>query len=709
MARQRIPWFGTLCFTLALSSTASTLASDLTEADFLSEIPLTSTATRLPQQIQQAPASITVIDRRMIEASSAVTLSEILRLVPGMQAYFTATNTAAAAYHGVSDKFPPRMEVMIDGRSVYIPLFSTVLWDALPITLQDVERIEVVRGTNTVTQGSNAFLGAINIITRSPLTDDFNNALQLTAGQFDTRNIQARHGGLHQQGHYTLTAGLLSNDGNTLYNGDQDPYSNRYINFSTSLSPDLRNTFTLDLGYTRGFTTVGDIDDEIELGKREQESHYQYLRWHRMLSDQTEMDLSYSHSYLRLDADNLDTDYVRQNLNTDPLAAALSLDPVVFAQQFLDANDPYRFTGEVGDTQVHDIELAFTHHFSETSNLVAGVGYKSDRARSRELLDSHDWISEERYRLFGHWEYKGLPQWQFNNGVMIENAGHGATRVSPRLAANYQWSENTTLRASIARAYRMPSLLERHLQNIVYNPAALVPLYQEIYEINTLGNEDLRPEQIDSFDIGFLQRWPAFHSDLDIRLFHERIRDGISTTFLPLDTPITQPGGTDTRYRTEANRANWYNYGVDMQYRYQSDHALNPLFVLSYGYIETRGERNYGKQAGISNPDVIDDLADRNPAHTVTALAGITLPQQWQLSATYYYLTQVRWLEGSGNEPNDAYHRTDLKLSKLFNLPQDQTLNLAFTAQNLDNSVPSEFYTRNHFGRRYYMQMEWQF
>ncbi|MCV6609957.1 MAG: hypothetical protein OIF55_04220 [Amphritea sp.] len=106
---------------------------------------------------------------------------------------------------------------------------------------------------------------------------------------------------------------------------------------------------------------------------------------------------------------------------------------------------------------------------------------------------------------------------------------------------------------------------------------------------------------------------------------------------------------------------------------------------------------------------MIDDLADRNPAHTVTALAGITLPQQWQLSATYYYLIQVRWLEGSGNEPNDAYHRTDLKLSRLFNLPQDQTLNLAFTAQNLDNSVPSEFYTRNHFGRRYYMQMEWQF
>lgn len=52
MVRQRIPWFGTLCFTLALSSTASTLASELTEADFLSEIPLTSTATRLPQQIQ---------------------------------------------------------------------------------------------------------------------------------------------------------------------------------------------------------------------------------------------------------------------------------------------------------------------------------------------------------------------------------------------------------------------------------------------------------------------------------------------------------------------------------------------------------------------------------------------------------------------------------------------------------------------------------
>src|SRR5690554_4788193 len=120
----------------------------LSEQDFLVDIPEVTSATRLSQKLTETPASVSIIDRKTIIASGARTIPGLMRLVPGFQSFHVSANKFATTYHGASDNFPRRLEVMIDGRSVYLRLLATVDWTSLGISLDDIERIEVVRGSN---------------------------------------------------------------------------------------------------------------------------------------------------------------------------------------------------------------------------------------------------------------------------------------------------------------------------------------------------------------------------------------------------------------------------------------------------------------------------------------------------------------------------------------------------------------------------------
>lgn len=157
------------CVLLSFVAASSSLHAD--EDLFFSELPIVASVSRLPQRQADAPSSVTVIDRAMIKASGARALSDVFRLVPGFQTFAKSDAAPRVNYHGVSDdnEFAPRVQVLVDGRSLYSPLFrGGVNWTLVPVALEDIERIEVVRGSNTTSYGANAFLGVINIITVDP-------------------------------------------------------------------------------------------------------------------------------------------------------------------------------------------------------------------------------------------------------------------------------------------------------------------------------------------------------------------------------------------------------------------------------------------------------------------------------------------------------------------------------------------------------------
>src|SRR5205085_479632 len=114
-----------------------------------------------------SPAAISVITEEDIRRSGVTTIQEALRLVPGMEVARLDASEWAVSARGFNDVFANKLLVLQDGRSIYTPLFSGVFWDVQGAMLEDIERIEVIRGPGATLWGANAVNGVINIITRS--------------------------------------------------------------------------------------------------------------------------------------------------------------------------------------------------------------------------------------------------------------------------------------------------------------------------------------------------------------------------------------------------------------------------------------------------------------------------------------------------------------------------------------------------------------
>ncbi len=119
-----------------------------------------------PEKISEAPAAVFVITAEDIRRSGATSIPEILRLAPGMEVARIGTNSWAVSARGFNEFYANKLLVMIDGRSVYTPIFSGVFWDVQDTLISDIDRIEVIRGPGSILWGANAVNGVVNIITK---------------------------------------------------------------------------------------------------------------------------------------------------------------------------------------------------------------------------------------------------------------------------------------------------------------------------------------------------------------------------------------------------------------------------------------------------------------------------------------------------------------------------------------------------------------
>jgi len=140
---------------------------DLTEATLeqLMNIEVTSVS-RKEQELSRAPAAIYVITQEDIRRSGLTSIPELLRMAPGVEVARISAHQWAITARGFNGRFANKLLVLIDGRSVYTPMFSGVYWDAQDVPLQDIDRIEVIRGPGATMWGANAVNGVINIITK---------------------------------------------------------------------------------------------------------------------------------------------------------------------------------------------------------------------------------------------------------------------------------------------------------------------------------------------------------------------------------------------------------------------------------------------------------------------------------------------------------------------------------------------------------------
>ncbi|HWW87512.1 MAG TPA: TonB-dependent receptor plug domain-containing protein, partial [Vicinamibacterales bacterium] len=188
----------TLLLTLVVGVTdarSQTTQPDLARATLeeLLNVEITS-ASRKEQRADQAPAAVYVITQDDIRRSGITVLPEVFRLVPGMQVAQINSSDWAISVRGFNDLWSNKLLVLVDGRSIFTREFSGVLWNAQDLMLEDIDRIEVIRGPGGTVWGANAVNGVINIITKS--ANDTKGALvRLGGGSYAGADAAVRYGG----------------------------------------------------------------------------------------------------------------------------------------------------------------------------------------------------------------------------------------------------------------------------------------------------------------------------------------------------------------------------------------------------------------------------------------------------------------------------------------------------------------------------------
>src|SRR5688572_2046170 len=238
-----------------------------------------SSVSRRDEPLARAPASIYIITGDDIRRSGATSLPDALRLAPNLQVARVDSSQYAISARGFNSTTANKLLVLIDGRTVYTPLFSGTFWDAQDVLLEDVERIEVISGPGATLWGANAVNGVINVITKSASATQGTLA---SAGLGNTdRQLAMRHGGaLESGGHYRLYAKAVRRDETSLPGGAS----------TRDQADHAQLGFRADWGKaTDGFTLQGDLYggeiDQATNAARDIDGLNLLGRWARDLGD----------------------------------------------------------------------------------------------------------------------------------------------------------------------------------------------------------------------------------------------------------------------------------------------------------------------------------------------------------------------------------------------------------------------------------------
>lgn len=656
------------------------IADNLTEDHYLGELPKVLTVSRLSQSITDAPSAVTVIDLATIRASGAVDIPELFRLVPGMyvaaNAGYVHNTNHAVSYHGMTTAYAGAMQVLINGRSVYTPLFGGVNWSELPIAMADIARIEVTRGPNAASYGANSYFGVINIITQNP-SEAAGNSVIATHGN-GRNEVFYRKAGKIDNLNYRITTGYREDDGLDSQGADDrnDFKRTRLLNAQADYRINDKNSFEFEFGLADGARGEGDINEDpfVFLPRTKQISnHYQLMRWRHNISDDSDFLLQAFHNY---DKSNDQT----TSINLRPAAGALG--------PFL-LNDTITIKNEVV-TERYDIEAQHNFSIGKAIRAVWGGSVRQDSMYAPFYLGNNKTDYFHLQRVFGHAEWQAHKKIVLNAGAMMEHNDFTGTDISPRASINFKLNPNHTIRLGASSALRTPNYVEEKFQRGIKIPT-IVPGNTLLLQLDA-NKGNVNPEQIVSREIAYLGKVANFN--VDARVFydtitdHIRFRDRTDFTAPPGFTLIDPKPATPGIIEDIGNGTNEGSakvHGFEAQAKWQFAPKTNLLLNFAHIRIretQTELKRNYVESA---------------PSNTISALFTHKFNQNWDASLAYYQTSEVTAL-GDG-DPVDLIRRCDVRLARRFNAGQ-WSGEVSAVVENLFNSHYEEFADYNTLKRR---------
>ena len=702
-------WGVVLLGLLVISLPSSVLAADedqlgLSEDDFLAELPVVLSATRLSQPLTDAPVAMTVIDRETILASGATTIPDVLRLVPGFQVGYVTGSKITATYHGMSDRYARNMQVLVDGRSVYDAGFGGVVWSDLPVQLEDVRRIEVVRGPSSSVYGANAFSATINIMTYHP-AEQPGNLVKVLTGSRSTIRTLARHADSVGNFDYRFTLMADENEG---LESRYDDAKTGLIGFRGDYQVDSQRSLMIKAGYSDGTRDDGFgsfFDDEyfdIYQPEREVEHHYAFeqLRWSQTLSSDDELIIQLYHNYQRI-KDNFETVLFSEYLTDEEvLGPGVPVTPDLVSA-ILGWEDQRLKLGYGLSSERYDLELQHIFRLSPAMRIVWGLGARQDSSWGLATFGDDDRVERSQIRAFINDEWKINPQLVVNGGVMAESYDGFKPYYSPRAALNFHPDRLQTLRASYSQAVRMPTLLESN--------AYTVARFQDEspFDVVYIGSDDLKPEEIESFELGYVGQFPQAGLTIDFKLYEDNVKNFIG---IPIDRNCKEPPAYCAMFGPDdlqgahvyMNAGNATITGHELGLTFKP----TPQTLIRAAYAFARVEGRFIRRINhASYVYTYDDFASLTPRHTYSVLLARRLPDNIDVSLAYYRQDGFDWF-GEGNEP-PGYDRVDVKFSHSARL-NGADGKLSLILRNIGNHY-TDFQDENKIGPESYISYELSF
>ncbi len=448
-----------------------------------------SSVGRKDQKLNQAAAAVFVVTQEDIRRSGATSVPEALRMVPGLQVAQIDGSKWAISARGFAGRFSNKMLVLIDGRSVYNMLYSGVYWEQDDVMMEDIDRIEVIRGPGATMWGANAVNGVINIITKSS-RETQGNLVSTSAGNIDRPSVSARHGGrvgdrltYRTYTRYFNRADMATPEGSNAYDGWNTLRGGARVDFEIN----SRDSFTAQGDVFRA-TTRQSIYNTFPLvgiappvrGETTHSGGFGLARWRRVISSRSDMAV----------------------------------------QAYYDSRS---FTELFGGADLHTADLDFQHRiaFSRRHEVVWGGGYRFSYSRVRPQSGQ---VTFDPTRRNDHLSSAFV---QDNIGLIPERLiltvgsrfqhnSYTGFEVQPSLRLIYLATPHQSLWAAASRAVRTPSRADRGLRVEYALPGAPAGTIGLLAGDNTVGSEGVL-----SYEAGYRYQ-PFKRFSFDLAAFYSR-------------------------------------------------------------------------------------------------------------------------------------------------------------------------------------------
>jgi iron complex outermembrane recepter protein len=566
----------------------------------------------------QSAAAIFVINQEDIRRSGLTSIPELLRMVPGINVARIDANKWAVSARGFNGRWSGKMQVLIDGRSVYTPFFSGVYWDVQDLILEDVDRIEVIRGPGATLWGSNAVNGVINIITKRA-EDTQGSLVSVVSGGEDRGIGSARYGGkLGHGGHYRVYAKYFNRDNLVDSSGRQasDGWDQLHGGFRTDWKLSDKDSLTV-----QGDIYTGDVGTQAE----------------RMVSLAPPRIANYA------DETGLSGGNVLARWSH-----AFSPRSDIAVQTYYDGSTR---SGSVLPEYRTVLDFDFQHHLAlgKRHDVVWGLGIRDSDDRTVGSLGVSFQPANYDLTLFNLFAQDQIALVQdrlhLTLGTKLEDNSFTGTEVQPNGRLLWTPNDRHSVWAAVSRAVRLPSRADTGLR---VNIAAFPGKGGSLNVLSLFGNPDFRSEGLVAHELGYRIQ-PSKRLFVDAATFYNRY-DRLSTVepAVPFFETNPSPPHLVIPLRFD-NKMRGKSYGTEVAANFN----VTSRWKLSSSYTWLKIQLNPDSS---SKDSTARGGEGDSPSHQWVVRSQLTLPRNLEFDTTWYFVSKLT------NQNVPAYNRADARL-----------------------------------------------